>query len=56
MATYRLLIGYLKLYLMLLNIVSNITDNIVSISRAIAYKLPILANLQDRIDHKKTFP
>ena len=34
----------------------NITDNIVSISRAIAYKCLILANLRDRIDHKKTFP
>ena len=40
----------------LLNINSNITDNIVSISRDIAYKCPILANLRDRIDHKKHFP
>ena len=35
---------------------SNITDNIVSNSRAIAYKCPILANLRERIDHKKMFP
>jgi hypothetical protein len=40
----------------LLNIGSNITDNIVSISRTIAHKCPILANLRDRIDHKKTLP
>jgi hypothetical protein len=40
----------------LVNIDCNITDNIVSISMAIAYKCPILANLRDRIDHKKTFP
>ena len=40
----------------LLKIGCNITDNIVSISRAIAYKCPILANLWERIDHKKRFP
>jgi hypothetical protein len=34
----------------------NIEYNIVSISRAIAYKCPILANLREHIDHKKTFP
>jgi hypothetical protein len=44
LATSRLLKGYL-IY----------TDNIVSISNAIAYKCPILADLRDRIDHKKTF-
>jgi hypothetical protein len=40
----------------LLNIASSITNNMVSIPRTIAYKCPILANLQDRIDYKKTFP
>jgi hypothetical protein len=40
----------------LLNMDSNTTDNIVSTSRVIAYKCPILANLPKRIDHKKTFP
>ena len=34
----------------------NIGYNIVSISMAIAYKCPILANLRERIDHKKMFP
>jgi len=48
MVTYRLLKSLLK-------IGSNITDNTVSISGAIAYKCPILANLRDRIDYKKTF-
>ena len=45
MVTYRLLKGYLRF-----------TDNIVSISRVIAYKCPILANLRDRIDIEKRFP
>ena len=40
----------------LLNIGSNITNNVVPNLMAIAYKCPILANLRDRIDHKKTFP
>jgi hypothetical protein len=31
-------------------------NNIVSISRAIAYKCPILANLREHIDQKKRFP
>jgi hypothetical protein len=39
----------------LLNIVSNITDNIVSITRAIAHKCPILHDLQELMDHKKRF-
>ena len=39
----------------LLNTGSNITDNIVSITRTIAHKLPILADLQELIDHKKRF-
>ena len=45
----------LRLLKALLKIGRNITDNIVSISRTNAYKCPILANLRDRIDHKKTF-
>ena len=40
----------------LLKITSNITDNTVSRSRAIAYKCPILADLREHIGHKKTFP
>ena len=44
----------------LLKIGYNITDNIVSISRAIAYKCPILVGAIPCgcpfIDHKKTFP
>jgi len=40
----------------LLKISYNITDNIVSNSRAIAYKCPNLANLREYIDHKKRFP
>ena len=39
----------------LVKVVCNATDNIVSISGTIAYKCPILANLRDRIDYKKTF-
>ena len=56
MVTCRLLAGYLKATYWLLKIGCNIKDNIVSISRAIAYKCSILGNLRDRIDHKKTFP
>jgi hypothetical protein len=37
----------------LVKLVRNGTDNIVSGSRAIAYKCPILAHLQDRIDLEK---
>jgi hypothetical protein len=37
----------------LLNTGSNITDNIVSITRTVAHKCPILADLQELIDHKK---
>jgi hypothetical protein len=48
--------GYLLVTYRLLNIGCNITDNMVSISMAIAHKCPILANLRDRIDRKKTFP
>jgi hypothetical protein len=40
----------------LVNIGSNITDNIVSNSSDIAYKCPILANLWNLIDLKKMFP
>jgi hypothetical protein len=39
----------------LLNTGSNITDNIVSITRTIAHKRPILNDLQELIDHKKRF-
>jgi hypothetical protein len=39
----------------LLNTGSNITDNIVSITRTIAHKRHILADLQELIDHKKRF-
>ena len=59
MATYRLPIGYLEGYLLatyrLLVGYLRFTGNIVSISRDIAYKCPILADLRDRIDHKKRF-
>jgi hypothetical protein len=40
----------------LLNTGSNITGNIVSITRTIAHKCPILDDLQELLDHKKTFP
>jgi hypothetical protein len=47
----------------LLNIGSSLTDNIVSITKTIAYKCPILVGtipcgcpFRDHIDHKKTFP
>jgi hypothetical protein len=56
MATYWLLRGYLKATCWLLRGYLMVTYNIVFISGAIAYKCPILANLQDRIDHKKRFP
>jgi hypothetical protein len=49
MATYRLIKW-------LLNIDSNITDSINTNSMTIAYKCPILANLGEFMDHKKTFP
>jgi hypothetical protein len=52
----RLLKWLLRLIKTLVKIGSNITDNIVSISRAIAYKCQILANLREHIDHKKAFP
>jgi len=49
-----------KLPKSLVKIWCNITDNIVSISRAIAYKCPILVEAIPCgcpfIDHKKTFP
>ena len=38
------------------SLVSNTPNNIVSGSTTIGYKSPILANLQDRIALKKTFP
>ena len=41
---------------LLLNITSNVTGNTVSLSMPIAYKCPILADLWDHIDHKKTYP
>ena len=40
----------------LVKIGCNGTDSILSSSRAIAYKCPILTNLWDRIDLKKRFP
>jgi hypothetical protein len=49
MVTYRLPKALLK-------IDSKITYNIVSITKTIAYKCPILTNLRDRIDRKKRFP
>jgi hypothetical protein len=56
MITCWLLIGYLKANCWLLNIVTNITDNIASISISIPYKYNIQANLQDHVDYKKAFP
>jgi hypothetical protein len=41
---------------LLLNITSNVTDNTDFFSSVIAYKCPILADLWDHIDNKKTFP
>ena len=56
MITCWLIAGYLMATCWLLKGYLEFTGNIVPISRDIAYKCPILANLRDRIDHKKTFP
>ena len=67
MVTYWLLAGYLFItcWLLkgLLNIDFNITENIVSVTKPIAYKSPILVGIipcgypfREHIDIKKTFP
>jgi hypothetical protein len=56
MANYWLPISYLKATCWLLNIASSLICNTGFFSSAIAYKCPILADLWDHIDYKKTLP